>query len=469
MALPLPKVVADVERGGPFVTAARGLNALKKEKSDAQYAPYTNYANALSKIAYAKYAPANAIAQMMSGPGAAQMTKEQATALASQFQNMVKNSGDYSNNLPVPNGGGNIFGGSLAGNIGGMAMKGLKSIWDKVMPGAQVDANDSGNPMNMPQTRNDFTPMDQLPEGSNNQPPSMPQPPKSSGSRFQNLAQSLRMPGAQGGENANSGAEAEKTRLVTGAGAEASSQVKQQAEMEEKDIAASNASVEMTNQIKKLRESRKRLYGFEKGNVLGIPLGSGPAMTSAAQESDNAKQNIANTIASMAQSGHINVADRDIANTMKAGREVNDQAFENLTNYAEGAAHRVNEKPAFNRAMAQAGLTPSETQILWANYNLNKPFYDSNSHQIDDHNLGSWEKFYGNTKNIEAAFSPQAQKKINVSQKSSEKNMSGISAAKKNQKTPKGKTHIRNKKTGETGYIPKDRLEAYQANGYEEI
>jgi len=30
MALPLPKVVADVEAGGPFVTAAKGLNALKE-------------------------------------------------------------------------------------------------------------------------------------------------------------------------------------------------------------------------------------------------------------------------------------------------------------------------------------------------------------------------------------------------------------------------------------------------------
>ena len=397
MAIPLPKVVADVGPGGPFVTSARGLNSLRREQAEAQYAPYTNYANALSKMAYAQYSPANAIAQIMSGPGAAQLSREQATALANQFQNILKNSGNYSNNLPVPNTGA-LFGNSLAGNL-------FSALINKIAPNSQNNMNNI--PTNN-QGMNNLQISPNLPTETSISSPEV----SSGGGRYEKIAKSLRMPGAQGGENPQTGAEAEKARLVTGAGAEATSQVQQQNKMEENDINQANASVEMLNQLKKLRDARSRLYPFEKGSFAGIPLGTGPAITSAAQEADRARSSIANAIASMVQSGHINVADREIALSMKAGREVNDEAFENLTNYAEGAAYRVNEKPAFNRAMASVGLTPSETQILWANYNLKKPFYNSKTHKLDQANLGSWESFYGNQKNIKGAFSPESQKKL---------------------------------------------------------
>lgn len=58
--LPLPRVVADVEKGGPYVTAARGVNQLRNEQLEreinrvkAQYAPLSTQAEAASKLAYA--------------------------------------------------------------------------------------------------------------------------------------------------------------------------------------------------------------------------------------------------------------------------------------------------------------------------------------------------------------------------------------------------------------------------------
>lgn len=58
--LPLPRVVADVEKGGPYVTSARGINQLRNEQLEtelnrikAQYAPLTTQAEAASKLAYA--------------------------------------------------------------------------------------------------------------------------------------------------------------------------------------------------------------------------------------------------------------------------------------------------------------------------------------------------------------------------------------------------------------------------------
>lgn len=60
MALPLPKVVADVGPGGPLVTAMGGINSLhndmllrKINAIKAQYAPVTAQAEAASKLAYA--------------------------------------------------------------------------------------------------------------------------------------------------------------------------------------------------------------------------------------------------------------------------------------------------------------------------------------------------------------------------------------------------------------------------------
>lgn len=59
MALPLPRVVADVEPGGPFVTALRGINALRGDilqnkirDAQAKFAPLSALADASSKLAY---------------------------------------------------------------------------------------------------------------------------------------------------------------------------------------------------------------------------------------------------------------------------------------------------------------------------------------------------------------------------------------------------------------------------------
>lgn len=59
MALPLPRVVADVEPGGPLVTALRGINALRGDllqnkirDAQAKFAPLSALADASSKLAY---------------------------------------------------------------------------------------------------------------------------------------------------------------------------------------------------------------------------------------------------------------------------------------------------------------------------------------------------------------------------------------------------------------------------------
>jgi hypothetical protein len=75
MALPLPRVVADVGPGGPAVTSLRGMNALINDiygnqikKVQAEYAPTTVPAEAASKWAYANLMGPQFIAKLMGNP-----------------------------------------------------------------------------------------------------------------------------------------------------------------------------------------------------------------------------------------------------------------------------------------------------------------------------------------------------------------------------------------------------------------
>lgn len=75
MALPLPKVVADVGPGGGLVTAMGGMNALSNamldtqiNKTKAQYAPMTVQADAASKLAYANLMGPQFLAKLMGNP-----------------------------------------------------------------------------------------------------------------------------------------------------------------------------------------------------------------------------------------------------------------------------------------------------------------------------------------------------------------------------------------------------------------
>lgn len=163
MNIPLPKVVADVEAGGPFVTSARGLNALRQSQLqnqisgiEAQYKPLTVQAEAASKLAYANLMGPQFLAKMMANdPILANMTEEQKrTALqklyqagsgqgtgASIFGNLSKMGQPSNNNSSLA---GNIVGGAA-----GMAMPVINKLLERLgitSPSANPMANPTGTP-----------------------------------------------------------------------------------------------------------------------------------------------------------------------------------------------------------------------------------------------------------------------------------------------------------------------------------
>lgn len=77
MALPLPRVIADVGPGGPGVTAMGGMNSLandmilkKINEIKKQYMPLTTQAEAASKLAYANLMGPQFLAKLLQNPGA---------------------------------------------------------------------------------------------------------------------------------------------------------------------------------------------------------------------------------------------------------------------------------------------------------------------------------------------------------------------------------------------------------------
>lgn len=119
--LPLPRVVADVEKGGPYVTAARGINQLRNEQLEkeinrvkALYAPLTTRADAESKMAYARLLGPQYLAKLAANPAAmANLTEDEKRDLLQYSKNAgmgasgTANSGmNALNNIPNVNQGG---------------------------------------------------------------------------------------------------------------------------------------------------------------------------------------------------------------------------------------------------------------------------------------------------------------------------------------------------------------------------
>src|SRR4030095_519258 len=110
MAIPLPKVIPDTMAGGGVVTSMRGGNALAQDMLDtqikgsqAQYAPWTNYADAASKLAYAQFVGPQSIAAILTNPNSRGMfTREQYNQLANSFANQLQNPATSMAQMPTP-------------------------------------------------------------------------------------------------------------------------------------------------------------------------------------------------------------------------------------------------------------------------------------------------------------------------------------------------------------------------------
>lgn len=164
MALPLPNVVADVGPGGPLVTSMAGTNALinnlyntQVSKAQAQYAPYTTYADAASKIAYANMLPYQIQAQVLSNPYIALALQRNPDALSNLLQNFsgsIPNPNNMRNMPPFPqygNGGNGLLSSlinKITGNNSGQGQSQSQLSPNALVGGIGGVANQYVNPFN---------------------------------------------------------------------------------------------------------------------------------------------------------------------------------------------------------------------------------------------------------------------------------------------------------------------------------
>ena len=159
MALPLPRVVADVGPGGPLVTAMGGMNSLANDmilrqmnQIKRQYLPSTLSAEAASKLAYANLMGPQFMAKLLQNPGAVANMGDSAAKQAIQRvvgAGMGQGTGNALMQLPqMPQGVGqpstNTFSGwlqnSLKGLMGANAQKNGNALGGSASNPSQYNA-----------------------------------------------------------------------------------------------------------------------------------------------------------------------------------------------------------------------------------------------------------------------------------------------------------------------------------------
>ena len=119
MSLPLPQEFSNLPGGGVFnayKAIGEGNNALAKGSAEAKYAPYKEYADVLSHMAYAQYLPYQIQAQLLSNPLLWLSMKDNPQAMKGMMDRFTSSMPTANSmNIPAPNQVGATGNGLLSG------------------------------------------------------------------------------------------------------------------------------------------------------------------------------------------------------------------------------------------------------------------------------------------------------------------------------------------------------------------
>lgn len=435
MALPLPKVVADTGPGGGVVTSMRGSNALSNDMlqnvikgAEADYAPYTNYANAASKIAYSQFVGPQSIANILNNPNSrGMMTKDQYNNLLSAYSRQISSPSNAMESLPVP--GASRGNGLLGMIINKLSGAGSSQTDDQNVPAMSPESMGSGNPMSEPMASSapDNAPPSPVNIGGVNIPNALSNQPSSltGSSPTYNRNVNALGAGTMGAASPQAVINAGEEGLKAQAAAEGSTITQQWKERQDEIKDQVSGAQEMTRQLDKLDDARSRLKSIDVAG-LKIPLESGAltgwlrGFSDAAQDSDLAANNLVAARLKAWQTGKVTNMDLGFGKGLKPSRVMNDEAYNNEVNYEHGLSDRTQEYPAFANVAQAKGLLPAQADAIWARYANEKPFYDPQTKQVLDKNLEKWED-YLTPESIQETFSPNFRKQMETYRK----NMAG--------------------------------------------
>lgn len=388
--IPLPKTVADTEAGGGIVQGMNALNNYELNRSNAQYAPYTNYANAASKMAYSNFVGPQAIASILTNPATRGMfTQDQYNTLAKAFSSQVQGSGNALANLPPPQG--NL-------GIGGMGRDLLNKLMSIMHPGSQSQnaltqpvsptspmQNNANSGMRFDNQGNNIVASPEeiqniANRGSNYQPPS---------SQIDRTAQSIQPQGAMGGYNPSAVTKAQEQALEASATTEAKGTRQNWTDRHIENGEQAKNAQNVRELVHKFDAAYDELEPIERGPYVG----KGPALSDAAQTADTTAQAMADAVARAQQQGHITQMDRATYGSMKPGRFMGPGAKKDAVNFMEGLQKRTQEHQTFDVAADKKGLTPQEADEKWIKYISEKPFMDYKDHKLLNKNMNQWKSY----------------------------------------------------------------------------
>lgn len=410
MAFNIPAVVPGAP--SPLMAQTANINSLNQQalnnqilQAQAKYAPYTAYAQALSQMA----SPANAIGQILSGPGAANINSDTQNSLAGLAQRYLQNYTQMGNGgIPLPNQNTDLL--SLLinkltgrGNINALTQVGspapsAPNANGPTPPSSGAVAPTADNPYPIQGAADRDTPAQVdadlravRPQGTQ-------------GGQFAQQINSQGIPGSIGpGRTASAANVAANAALQTGATAEAANSAKNWQDTFDADKAIADQNRNLINVVNNMIDARSKLQPWEKGPYLGEL----PGVTSAAQDLDAYQRQAARAVAQAQISGVITNQAADEYSQMKPGRNLNDQSFQDQTNFLKGMSARAQEKQAFDYEAQQKGLSTQQRDLAWQYYNNQEPFYDRSNHQVAYDNLGAnvWKNYLGG-KRLQDAFNP---------------------------------------------------------------
>lgn len=413
--IPLPKTVYDTEKGGGFVTALSGQNALTTQNMNnrllhaqgnlaQQQSNYTPYQ-------YATQALANpSLWQTPAGIEAGKSIVAQLPALARQG---IGNGNNSLQQLDQPSIGDRLINGIFS-------KMGLGNATNtSVGQGSQSPSQPAGNAIASMPAPND--------SGNALAPPSqagagIPNPQGETSPLPSTQVNRLGRGQPLAGVNPSTIAGAAGKALDTGATHEAAEQEKQWSAKQEKAFQDADATVSNDRLMDKLEESHKNLMSIERGPVGGRLL----PVSNAANTFDKTTEALANGVAIAQVDGHVSDSARKAFKEIKFDRAQPHQSFKELLAFNRGMNARIQEYPAFLQSAREHGLNTSQADSVWTYYGQKAPFYNPKTGTQNDgengrpDNIGSWEKFLTPEKFAEA-MSPSAQKSIRKEHEESEK------------------------------------------------
>ena len=427
----------------------------KIAEAQAKYAPYTEYSNAASKLAYANFVGPQAILGYLNNPQTrGTLTPQQYKEWSDIVSNMLRNPNNALSQLPSPNAQnapmmGSPRGDGLLGHIMN-ALRGGPSAQPTIPTMGATMGTPQGAQMNIPQDSGSApqnalgTPapggsvpalsgaqmnaLKQLFPNNNLRPqdaaPSPSPPVPTSGSTgisptYTNLAQDLPA-GTYGALSPASTIQAGEKGFEAQTTGEGKAIAEQWKEREDKIKENSEGAQSILNTLNSLREARSRLnHEFETGTVFG----RAPAVSDAARDYDKLVGELISNKAKSFQTGGHGVTDKDLLflTGLKPTRTFGKESFNNAVTQEEAGAKRVLEYPAFISAARRLRLTPSQADVIWARYANERPLFNPKTKKIIERNLDSWED-YLDPESIKETFSPRLRKQM-------QKNLSNMTSS----------------------------------------